>query len=280
MPGWGDVQAPLWTDCTKETGLIVTRAGSGPHRHDAYHQATRSYPFLDMGQAKAFDTDNALMRQYTATDAYPSVYTDLPRSQRWPLAKAQTVADPSEEDGYRLPDQLALLLDGTLGERRRLDADDTGTYLQVELIFKAVPPGGARHPTEALLWLRAEGMPQGLYHYNVRANALDLLQNQPDAAELSAACPALPELTGGTGPVAVVMLASAVERPMWRYRDARSARAVLIDAGHVVQHLAELGAWLGWARSELPGFDARALAGHTGLDPDVMPVLAMGVLSR
>lgn len=276
--GLGDVQAPLWAYCTKETGLIITAANTGPHRHDAYHQATRAYPFLDMGRADAFETDNALMRQYTATDAYPPVYTDLPRSQRWPLAKAQTVAEP--EDGYRMPEQLALLFDGTLGERRRLDADDTGQYLQVELIFKAVPSGGARHPSEALLWLRVEGMPEGLYHYNVRANALDLLEVQPDADALAAVCPALPELTGGTGTVVVVMLAAAVERPMWRYRDPRSARAVLVDVGHVVQHLAEVGAWLGWAWSDLPGFDARALAGHTGLDPETMPVLAMGVLSR
>jgi SagB-type dehydrogenase family enzyme len=278
--GLGDVTEPLWTYCVTAAGLVITTAAAtGPHRHDAYHQATRSYPFLDMGRAEAFDTDNALMRDYLTTDAYPPVYTDLPRRQRWSLAKADQVTG-SAPGGYRLAEQLALLFDGTFGERRRLDASDTGTYLQVELIFKAVPSGGARHPTEALVWLRADGMPEGLYHYSVRANALDLLDVQPDPAVLADVCPALPELMGGPGPLAVVMLACAVERPMWRYRDARSARAVLVDVGHVVQHMAEVGTWLGWTWTDLPGYDAQALADHTGLDAGSMPVLAMGVLNR
>ncbi|GAA2267908.1 hypothetical protein GCM10010232_70410 [Streptomyces amakusaensis] len=278
--GLGDVKEPLWGFCTREAGLIVTKAEEGVFRHDAYHGATRGYPFLDMGRAQAFDTDNALMRHYTAVDGYPPVYTDLPHRGRWPLAKAETVTSPPDGGEYLLMEELALLLDGTFGERRRLDPDDTGTYLQVELVFKAVPSGGARHPVEALLWLRAEGLPEGLYHYNVRANTLDLLQVRPGRAALTAACPALPDLAGGRGPVAVVMLAAVMRRPMWRYRDPRSARAVFIDAGHIVQHLAETGAWLGWRWSGLPAFDAPALARDLGLDPETTPVLEMGVLRR
>jgi SagB-type dehydrogenase family enzyme len=148
------------------------------------------------------------------------------------------------------------------------------------LLFKAVPSGGARHPVEALLWVRTDGVPEGLYHYSVEHNALHRLANQPSISALVNACPALRPVTETDGELLVVMLAAVVRRAMWRYRDPRSARAVLVDVGHVVQHLAELGAWAGWAWTDLPGFDAGHVADAADIDADTMPVLAMGALTR
>lgn len=274
--GLGDIQDALWQFCTTGSDLITSADTGGVFRHDGYHQATRSYPFLDMGRRASFDTDNDLMRAYMASDPYPPVYSVLPHTECLPLDKAEPLPGaPSDVAG-----QLSVLLDGTFGERRRLDPSDSTTYLQVELLFKAVPSGGARHPVEALLWLRTDGFPEGLYHYSVKDNALHRMNTQPSLSDLAGACPALRTVTARGGPLLVVMLAAVVRRAMWRYRDPRSARAVLVDVGHVVQHLVELGAWTGWTWTDLPGFDADHVAGAADIDADTMPVLAMGALTR
>ncbi len=277
--GLKDVVEPLWSFCTGDRELIVAGGDGDLPRHGGYQGATRSYPFLDMSQQSAFVEDNQLMRDYMTATPYPPVYTELPHDSRRPLPDAQEIL--GRAGGYALHEQLALLIDGTVGERDRLDYADDGQYMQVELIRKAVPSGGSRHPTEALLYLRVEGFPEGLYHFNVSARSLDLLSCQPPLACLAAVCPALAELLAEpSGAAAVVMLASQVERAMWRYRDPRSFRAVAIDVGHVVQHLAEVGAWLGWTWTDVPGADLDALANRMGLDAVSMPVFTVGVLRK
>lgn len=276
--GLGDVAEPLWDYCTEGADLIVSGGDDGRLRHAGYHGATRSYPFLDMGKREAFDEDAELMRDYLASDPYPPVYTGLPHLAQWPLVRADLALD---QEQATVPDQLSLLLDGTFGERTRRAAADDGGVLQLEVTFKAIPSGGARHPTEALLYLRADGFPAGLYHFNVADRTLDQLTVQPSEALLSGACPGLDGLLARPcEAVAVVMLACDVRRAMWRYRDPRSFRAVVVDAGHAVQHLAELASWLGWTWTDVPGADVRALAGHMGLDSETMPVLAVGVLQK
>ncbi|CAM5592840.1 hypothetical protein [Streptomyces abikoensis] len=276
--GLGDVAEPLWTYCTAEACLIVPDGDGGRLRHAGYHGATRKYPFLDMGRLAAFAEDAQLMRDYLASDAYPPVYTSLPHLARVPLSRADLALN---RDKATVADQLAMLIDGTFGERARRGAADDGESLQLEVVFKAIPSGGARHPTEALLYLRADGMPAGLYHFCVADRTLDQLTVQPSPSLLCEACPGLARLLARPcEAVAVVMLACDVRRAMWRYRDPRSFRAVVVDAGHAVQHLAEMASWLGWTWTDVPGADVRALAGHMGLDSESMPVLSVGVLQK
>ncbi|RLU81106.1 hypothetical protein CTZ27_33230 [Streptomyces griseocarneus] len=275
--GMGDVAEAMWEFCTGDTRLIVPSGTQQPHA--GYHGATRNYPFLDMSTQSSFATDNQLMRSYMNADGYPSVYLELPYDSRWPLPRAEETV--SRRGIRTVNDELALLVDGTLGERARRDYADDGRHLQVELIHKAVPSGGSRHPTEGLLYLRIGELPEGLYHFNVRERALDRLSCQPAATDLADACPGLAELLAEPSEaLAVVLLASRVERAMWRYRDPRSFRAVVLDVGHAVQHVAELGTWLGWTWTDLPGVDTRALETHVGLDDETMPLIAAGVLRK
>ncbi|MGH3874323.1 MAG: nitroreductase family protein [Pseudonocardiaceae bacterium] len=109
----------------------------------------------------------------------------------------------------------------------------------VTCIRRRVPSGGARHPTELVVTLRRPlgQVPAGAYSYDVSTHAL--VAEPADAQKAYAA--GVPD--GGFG----IVVRSRVERAMWRYRDLRALRPVLIDAGHVVEMVLFLLARLGIA---------------------------------
>jgi hypothetical protein len=130
----------------------------------------------------------------------------------------------------------------------------------VTCIRRTVPSGGARHPSELLIVLRRPlgAVPAGAYSYDVAAHAL-----VAEPAEVQQAYAAgVPD--GGFG----IVVRSRVERAMWRYRDLRALRPVLIDAGHVVEMVTFLLARLGVAAEVVSA--AGAAPGEHWLDePEV-----------
>lgn len=101
------------------------------------------------------------------------------------------------------------------------------------------PSGGALHPFEAYLVLRrVEGAPVGLYHYNVRAHALDLLRElAPDAAEALILNGVAGQQFFADAPAHIVLVARFA-RSQWKYREnSKVYRVILIEAGHIAQNL-------------------------------------------
>jgi len=100
--------------------------------------------------------------------------------------------------------------------------------------LRAVPSGGARHPFETILALRAvEGIPPALYRYMPVQHGLMRIGELPERRAVAEACMG----QGFVGDAPAVFFWTAVPaRTEWRYGPA-SAKLIAIDAGHLCQNL-------------------------------------------
>ena len=100
--------------------------------------------------------------------------------------------------------------------------------------LRAAPSAGALYPIETYLFIfRVEGVPSGIYHFNVRDFLLERLAEGDFSQGLTAA--ALGQGTIRRAAVAFVWTA-VILRTMAKYRD-RAIRYIFLDAGHICQNL-------------------------------------------
>ena len=110
------------------------------------------------------------------------------------------------------------------------------------VLFKTSPSGGACHPIEAyVLALRVRGLAPALYHYSPRTGRLHLVRRSASPA-LASAYLAGQSWFGDAG--ALVLMTAVLPRVWWRYPNARSYRAILLEAGHVCQTFCLVATWL------------------------------------
>jgi SagB-type dehydrogenase family enzyme len=126
-------------------------------------------------------------------------------------------------------EELSYLLWATQGVR---------LYKQTEkasFTMRTVPSAGARHALETYLLINhVDGIPAGLYFYDVQDHQLVQLNTQPDIAEfISQACWEQPMIM--TSAVTFMWVAIPY-RMSWRYGE-RTWRYLHLDAGHVCQDL-------------------------------------------
>lgn len=252
---------------------------SGWREARAYHEATRDYPFLQMDRREAFAADAARMRAYADEDPAPPVYqrlggepaVQLPRLRIGHSAQNGVAAVARGASGGR--ERIGVLLDVCFGERGRIAVADGSTC-----ILKNIPSGGARHPTEVFLAVfDIPELPPGIYHYDVESHRLDTVRAGQHRRAFADATLDL-FLKFDTPPGAALVFTSLVERAMWRYRDPRSFRAVLVDIGHAVsayRHVAEL---LGFRTYAYQKMDDERIADLLQLDRFSQPPLYVGTL--
>jgi SagB-type dehydrogenase family enzyme len=101
------------------------------------------------------------------------------------------------------------------------------------LVLKTSPSGGARHPIEVyLMALRVDGLDPGLYHYDVKNHALELVS---PGASPQAACDYCADQRYVANAAALFIMTGVFARTMWKYQHPRAYRVVLLDAGHLGQ---------------------------------------------
>lgn len=228
-----------------------------------YHEFVKDYPFNDYASASRWGKDRELMFEYGKIAEPPPVYTDwdehhgdrvqLPPPYFRDLFKDVCILEPTRA--------LATALAGALQATGSIDGGDFGPWLR-----KTSPSGGARHPTEAVVTVYGvDNIKDGVYSYDPQTHQLVGLENPPQIHS-----------DPGSQPRINLSLVSRVERPMWRYRETRSFRAVLIDAGHVATMLSSMFSLLGYSleADRLPqsigetiNFDAPVLATFRLLGP-------------
>lgn len=293
----------LWTALSRESVLVPV--GDVPARAAAwrsfdwdeayrYHSSTRDYPFLQMDQEGAFAADDARMEEYIGRSLPPALTLDLPavtaaafRGPDAPAGPQRAIRlrkiGPGESADARLaaltPEQrrgtegLALLLDVCFGERTRRPFAVQGEFLR-----KAVPSGGARHPTEAFVALFPGGpLEPGTYHYNVEHHRLDLLRGGDHSTAFRAASFDLFDKYH-EAPFGLIVFCSLVERAMWRYRDARSARAPFIDVGHALMAYRTVIQRLGVGGYTYQKFHDQQIAALLGINVERLTPLFLGTL--
>jgi SagB-type dehydrogenase family enzyme len=270
-------EAGLVLDAPDDDGSWWSELGWSEAR--TYHEATRDYPFLRMDEPGAFDRDRERMERYARREAGPSPYQRLSGEAVVELPRLASGESPDEwlermsSEQRRSLEGVGLLLDVCFGERGRVTVAGGGTSL-----LKSIPSGGARHPTEVFLAaFDLPGIPEGVYHYDVEHHRLDRLRA---GQQREAFADATLDLFGRyeDPPVAVLVFTSLVERAMWRYRDPRSFRAVLLDVGHAVMAYRHVARTLGFRTYAYQKMRDREVAELVGLDCVAQPPLYVGTL--
>lgn len=99
--------------------------------------------------------------------------------------------------------------------------------------LRAVGSAGALHPLEIYIIVNNVGdMPQGLYHYNVRAHALDLLIQDNFSLGIMNACLGQEFISESA---AVIAWTGVFGRATWRYNQ-RAYRYAYLECGHAMQN--------------------------------------------
>lgn len=247
-----------------------------PSPVSGYHLATRDHPFLDMSTGLAARVEDAkIMAEYMRSDPYPPVHLTL-RSDGPTIELPRATDLGLDELRIRHDCRFALIVGGTFGMTgRQVEYFDPATgYHQVELIHKSIPSGGSRHPTECFLEIfRAPSIEPGWYHFSPRLNSLvPTALASPDGEVAAHAAESDADYIVG------VHLHSMVERAMFRYRDPRSMRALLVDVGHADGQLAAFAAYCNWAYRSRTRVDLSFGDQSDEVNGRTLPKLASGLL--
>jgi|KBSSwiStaDraftv2_1062776.scaffolds.fasta_scaffold10694_3 putative peptide maturation dehydrogenase len=144
------------------------------------------------------------------------------------------------------------------------------------MIRRTSPSGGGLHPIEAYpLVAGVAGIDDGLYHYNVRDHALELVATI-DAEE--AARLAREFMCGQTyfaSAQAKILMTARFERSFWKYRrHPKAYAALMMDAGHLSQTLYLVAAELGLGAFVTAAVNGANIEERLGLDGTREGVLA------
>lgn len=194
---------------------------------DWYRQLNYNYPFVDYSATDSLNRDAKLMLSYHQKSPPPP-----PNTVR--EGKSLSLSDGSillsmQPNGISL-DFISGLLRISCGIKERVYS------LNGAPIRKTSPSGGGRHPTDIgiIVSTETENLLNGFWWYQPETHSLIASKTtHPISSQLP------------TNSMAFVV-SSNVERAMWRYRDSRSFRPVVIDAGHVIETLDILLQASGW----------------------------------
>jgi len=182
----------------------------------------------------------------------PALYKSYPRRLRIKLSKPDGYASAANETLSKVRntrdfsgqpisrealDEILLL---AWGEHGKIHPQPWGT-----LIEKTSYSGGNRHPIEVYpVVVGVDGLKAGLYHYNVKDHALELLKR----GDFSATAKRIGNRQEWIKGAAVYFLMTAVwDRTMFKYRHEYVSRTIFCDVGHLSQsmYLAATGMGLG-----------------------------------
>ncbi len=143
------------------------------------------------------------------------------------------------------------------------------------VLLRTAPSAGALNPVETyVLAHRVEGLPPGIYHYDARDHALELLVEGDVRGEASAA--AL-EQSFVADAAAVLAWTAVFERCARKYGQ-RAYRYVYLDAGQIAENAALAAVSLGLASCPVAAFHDDAINGMLGVDGTAEGVLYMTAL--
>lgn len=226
----------------------------------SFHTANIDYPFFDYGSPSVVQNESDLLDHYAKL--WPAPPPILERTgRRSPLPKVDPISgvEPSAPD--LTPESLSWMLRTVLVPVGRIRTR------HANCVRRTTPSGGARHPTELAVVLRAPmgDIPAGTFTFDIASGAL---VSEPDDVHTRYVC-------GLDGQAFGVVVRTRIERAMWRYRDLRALRPVLIDAGHVVELVVFLLARLG-IPAEVVSPPVAALGAAWLEEPDVAVVRPAG----
>lgn len=180
--------------------------------------------------------------------------------KEYPGKKAVALPTPKTEDGPGIWDSLRRRRSVRVYNQEPVTKQELSQLLWAtqgitadlrEYGLRTAPSAGALYPVETYIYAnRVTDLEQGLYHYDIRSHALQLLKPGNIAKEVAVG--ALDQDTASRA--AVVFIWSAIfQRSAWKYLE-RAARYVYLDAGHIAQNLALAADALGLGTCQIGAF--------------------------
>lgn len=194
-----------------------------------YRSINSNYPFLDYADPAARRADRDLMDAYASGEAAP------PPQTPWPgPGLALPAGSVTRHSGAELQ-TLSAWLQIACGYTK------TRPIRNLTIAHRTSPSGGARHPTElgvrlGSAWMKVLGTDVPAWWYDGLSHELRPARELP-----------VPDVLGADE-IGILVTSHAI-RAMWRYRDVRAFRPVVIDAGHVIETLMTVVDWSGWRAS-------------------------------
>jgi SagB-type dehydrogenase family enzyme len=131
------------------------------------------------------------------------------------------------------------------------------------IFFRTYASAGALYPVETYLVCRAlEGLDAGVYHYDPRGDALELIRKGDHRPSLVRACASEPSIARAP---AIVALTGIPWRTAWKYSE-RGYRHLFWDAGMIVANLLALATSIDAPARVVTGFVDREMDLLLGLD--------------
>jgi SagB-type dehydrogenase family enzyme len=143
---------------------------------------------------------------------------------------------------------------------------------------RTAPSAGALYPIEVYITANnVDGLPQGIYHYNIQKHALELLKEGDFRKEITKA--GLGQDMLGEAPVTFIFSA-VFERTQRKYGE-RSLRYIFMEAGHISQNIALQAVSVGLGSVCVGAFydeQVNRLLGLDGKTESVIYLQAVGTL--
>ncbi len=143
--------------------------------------------------------------------------------------------------------------------------------------FRTVPSAGALYPIETYIIVNnVEGLPKGLYHYNIKLNELEELKLGEFGDEIAQSALGQEMCSEAS----VVFIWTAVfARMKWKYLQ-RGYRYVYVEAGHIAQNLALSAAGIGLGSCQIGAFYDDEINNLIGLDGTEESVVYLSVVGK
>lgn len=134
---------------------------------------------------------------------------------------------------------------------------------QTSFLRRSVPSAGGLYPLEVFLFTqRVDGLTDGIYHYDVRGDALELMQSGDVIPDLEPVLYTYPFIHDAN---LVIALAAVFKRTQKKYGP-RGYRYILLEAGHSAQNICLTAADIGLGSLCLGGYSDSRLNRKLGLD--------------
>ncbi len=142
--------------------------------------------------------------------------------------------------------------------------------------FRTVPSAGALYPVETYIVANnVDGIPQGVYHYNVHDRCLEQLRRGDYRVTIARA--ALDQRIGYDANV-VFAWTAVFERCKWKYSQ-RAYRYLYLDAGHIAQSVALAAVALGLGSCQIAALydeEVNDLLGVDGIEESALYLTVVG----
>ncbi len=206
-----------------------------------FHVLTSNNKFIDMGQDNEYQVKERVLRSYSKEKTIPEFYKQYStESIKLPDAKLEFVSS-----GKVLINRRTTRKFGT----KPVSLEDLSTILfyatqPVKSIREYVKKLSEDHPNLLVLSSytpyeiyffasNVEGLEKGLYHYNIKKHSVSLLKKGDYQDKMKKI--AIGQGVDSCG--VIFMISSIYERYMWRYRNSRAFRNLLIEASSLAQRI-------------------------------------------